>query len=200
MNQMLHFLKEKRWKKWDKSQWLILVMTGILLMVIAIPVDGGKEKDAPEDLNATEQMAQSTPEGDAYKEQVKKELEETLSQIEGAGAVKVMITWKDNGQIELAKDARKEQTDTKEADSDGGTRTVTESNEENVTVYTENDSAQLPYIKQTMTPQIEGVLVVAEGGKNTEVKQNISDAVMALFQIETHKIKVVKMNSQEESN
>ena len=48
------------------------------------------------------------------------------------------------------------------------------------------------------TPKISGVLVVCEGGENTTVKQNISEAVMALFQIDVNRIKVVKMNIQEE--
>ena len=49
-----------------------------------------------------------------------------------------------------------------------------------------------------MAPKIAGVLIVAEGGEDTAVKQNISEAVMALFQIDVNRIKVVKMNIQEE--
>ena len=49
-----------------------------------------------------------------------------------------------------------------------------------------------------MTPKISGVLIVARGGDDTAVKQNISDAVMALFQIDVNRIKVVKMKIQEE--
>ena len=35
------FLQKKAWKHWDKSQWSILILAGILLMVLAIPT---KEK------------------------------------------------------------------------------------------------------------------------------------------------------------
>ncbi len=49
-----------------------------------------------------------------------------------------------------------------------------------------------------MMPKVAGVLIVAQGGEDTLVKQNISDAVMALFQIDVNRIKVVKMNIQEE--
>ena len=41
---------------------------------------------------------------------------------------------------------------------------------------------------------MEGVLVVAEGGGDAKIVKNISDAVLALFSVEAHKIKVVKMN------
>ncbi len=43
-------------------------------------------------------------------------------------------------------------------------------------------------------PKVEGVLVVAQGGGDPKVAKNISDAVLALFPVEVHKIKVVKMN------
>lgn len=40
---------------------------------------------------------------------------------------------------------------------------------------------------------VTGVLIAAEGGDNSVVVQNIQQAVMALFQVEAHKIKVMKM-------
>ncbi|MEI3340576.1 MAG: hypothetical protein V8R80_12125 [Eubacterium sp.] len=51
-----------------------------------------------------------------------------------------------------------------------------------------------------MEPEIEGILVVAQGGGNTAVAENISEAAQALFSVEAHKIKVVKMNLQEGDN
>ena len=43
------------------------------------------------------------------------------------------------------------------------------------------------------TPDVTGVLICAEGGDNSVVVQQIQQAVMALFQVEAHKIKVMKM-------
>ena len=45
-------------------------------------------------------------------------------------------------------------------------------------------------------PSIEGIVVVAEGGGNATVAANISNAAMALFPVEAHKIIVVKMSSK----
>ena len=39
-----------------------------------------------------------------------------------------------------------------------------------------------------------GVLVVAQGGDNPVVIKDIQEAVQVLFQVEAHKIKVMKMN------
>ena len=44
---------------------------------------------------------------------------------------------------------------------------------------------------------VEGVSVVAEGGDSALVQKNISEVIQALFGIEAHKIKVVKMKQEE---
>lgn len=43
------------------------------------------------------------------------------------------------------------------------------------------------------TGEIQGVLIVAEGGDNSVTVRKIQEVVMALFQVEAHKIKVMKM-------
>lgn len=43
------------------------------------------------------------------------------------------------------------------------------------------------------TQKITGVLIAAEGGDDPGVVQNIQQAVMALYQVEAHKIKIMKM-------
>ena len=50
---------------------------------------------------------------------------------------------------------------------------------------------------ETLEPEISGVLVVAEGGGRIKTVQEITDAVMALFGVEAHKIKVMKMNEED---
>ena len=42
--------------------------------------------------------------------------------------------------------------------------------------------------------EVRGVLIAAEGASDPVVVQKIQQAVMALFQIEAHKIKIMKMN------
>jgi len=41
--------------------------------------------------------------------------------------------------------------------------------------------------------QVTGVLIAAEGADNSVVSRNIVEGVMALFQLDAHKIKVMKM-------
>ena len=42
--------------------------------------------------------------------------------------------------------------------------------------------------------RVEGVVVVAEGGDNAVVVRNITEVVQALFDVDSHKIKVIKGN------
>ena len=60
-------------------------------------------------------------------------------------------------------------------------------------LYDEDDNTK-PYVTSNEYPQIEGVLVVAQGGGNPSVNAQISDAIFALFDVELHKIKIVKMS------
>ncbi|MCD8249989.1 MAG: hypothetical protein LUC60_09110 [Lachnospiraceae bacterium] len=70
---------------------------------------------------------------------------------------------------------------------------VSEDSTQEETVYEEQSSSvRTPYVRSETNPQVEGVLIVAEGGDNGDVKADIIDAVQALFGIEAHKIKIMK--------
>ncbi len=191
------FLKNREWKKWDKSQWAILILTGILLMILAIPV-GDKKQEETKLKNNSENLTEDTNTDGDYTAGMEEKLEAALSRIEGAGRVEVMITLEDFGESVVEKDNTKESTDLTEKDNTGGTRTEKSIQTGESTVYTEESNEKVPFVGKEKTPKIAGILVIAEGGENTAVKQNISEAVMALFQIDVNRIKVVKMNIQEE--
>ncbi len=113
--------------------------------------------------------------------------------MEGVGKVEVMITLQDNGEQVLEKDiSRNSQEVTEEGEVK---RNTYESQYQEETVFVkESGNEGQPFIAKESVPAVEGVLVVAEGGGNGKVAKNISDAVLALFPVEVHKIKVVKMN------
>lgn len=61
-------------------------------------------------------------------------------------------------------------------------------------VYIEgNDGSRTPYVVQETNPRIEGVIVIAEGGSDIYTVKEIIEAVSALFDVPSHKIKVMKM-------
>lgn len=104
------FFKDKAWKKWDKSQWMILLLTGVLLMILAIPTGDRKKEEKPVD-STTEQGGESTVTKEDYTRELEDRLAAVLSRVEGAGKVEVMITLEDLGESVVEKDAVQENTD-----------------------------------------------------------------------------------------
>lgn len=51
-----------------------------------------------------------------------------------------------------------------------------------------------PFVVKTLLPRVEGVVVVAQGAGTGNINKSITDVVQALFDVEAHKVKVVKMN------
>lgn len=107
-----------------KNQWLILLLVGILLVVIAIPTKSGTEEKG-----VVDSKEWSTSE-------TEQRLENILSQMQGIGEVHVMITYRQENEVE-------------------------------------------------------GVVVVAEGGEQGVTVQKITEVVRALFDVDSHKIKVI---------
>lgn len=86
-------LAEKMLKNMDRQKWIVCILIGVLLLVIAIPVDS-KKQDA-----GTQESVQTTEtESSSYVEQMERELEDLLGQMDGVGAVRVMISLKIGGE------------------------------------------------------------------------------------------------------
>ena len=121
-------------------------------------------------------------------------LESLLASMEGVGNVKVMVTLDSSREQVVEKDIPSTMDTTKETDSTGGSRDVINSRQEETTVYvTDSAGNKTPYVSKIREPSIEGVTVVAQGGGNAVIQKNITEVIQALFGIEAHKIKVVKM-------
>lgn len=171
-------------KKMDRQKWIVCILLGVLLLVIAIPVDT-KEKR----LSGAEQKQEPQLENETYVRQLEQELEELIAQMHGVGAVRVMITLEDEGESVLAQDSNSKSSVTKEA----GEVTQQEMSAEHSTVLASNT----PYETKTISPKIRGVCVVAQGASDDHVRVAIYEAIQALFSVDAHKISIVEMGSQE---
>ncbi|KMZ54745.1 stage III sporulation protein AG, SpoIIIAG [Dorea sp. D27] len=182
--------------KLKKDQILIILLAGILLLVIAIPSgSGSREKGSSRSGSADTASSGSDAARDSYARDMEAHLEEVLSQMAGVGDVKVMITLKTSSEKVVEKDVEGESESVTESDSQGGSRTTQNSTRGETTVYDGGSSQDgSPYISKEISPQVEGVVVLASGGNNAVVVQNITEAVQALFGIDTHKIKIMKKN------
>ena len=189
-----------RLRQLKKSDWIAIALTGVLILIIAMPLSpkqSDSESTAEQETAAAVLDSGSTQDSqNVYAAAMEKRLKHVLGQMEGVGETEVMITLSDSGETIVEKDQKEQSIE--ESDAGGGTRTTTEQETEETTVYVENGSEKQPYVTKEVLPKVEGVLVVAEGGDDPRVISDISDTVMALFRVEAHKIKVVKMSSSRE--
>ncbi|RKI82122.1 stage III sporulation protein AG [bacterium 0.1xD8-71] len=187
-------------KKIRKDQCLIVILLGVLLCVISLPVEKSTVKsdisDRADDKISEHKQSATGNESADYVREWEKKLEESLLYIEGAGQVKVLITLKESEQKILAKDGTEDISETTETDASGGSRRMTENRMEKNTVYTVDERGQdVPYVVKTITPTVEGVVVIAQGADIPRVRQNIIESIQVLFDIDMNKITIVKMKN-----
>ena len=122
-------------------------------------------------------------------------LEEILSNINGVGKVKVMITYSETSKTVPVYNEESTEENTEETDSEGGTRKVTQTDVKKEVVYEEDDNGKKLITQSVISPSIEGAIITAEGAGDPTVKTNIIQAVGAVTGLATHKIQVFQMAS-----
>lgn len=190
--QLFTFWEKVSRKKLKKDQLLILVLVGILLLVIALPTEKKGDGRGKTETGISLSEGKTETSQNEYLYNLERRLESALSQMSGAGDVTVMITLKSSAEKVVEKDLSVTDEAVSESDSQGGVRTSKNAGHEETTVYNDGGQTGEPYVSKELSPQIEGVVVIAEGGGDSLVKQNITEAVQALFGIDTHKIRVMK--------
>ena len=181
-------------RKMKREQWIVCGLAGLLLVVIATPVkktDSGESSDEKADRQDTAGVEQQVTD---IRREYEQQLTEALSQVEGVGEVNVTVTMESTGKKIVEKDNPQDEQTSSQKDSEGSESNTQSSSTQETTVYAETeDGSQTPYISSETYPEIRGVLVVAKGGGDPVIVQQIQEAVMALFHVDAHKIKVLKM-------
>ena len=202
--------------KWfRRDNLLILVLLGVLLFIIALPVkkedsaatdtgteiteqynagiltSSGQQNVAQQDTVYVGTQAVTAGSMEEYAAYLEEKLKKMLESVRGVGEVEVMITLESSEERIVEKDMTAERSQTEEQDSAGGTRTVSSSNTGYQTVYQEGSQGS-PFVVKTITPKVEGVLVVAEGAGKGNMTGEITQVVQALFGVEAHKVKVLE--------
>lgn len=179
------------WKKLPgKNTILILLLVGVLLLVIVFPTG---EKETELTTNSPDTSSEGGNDLAAYERRMEQRLQDALENVDGVGKTTVMLTLGSTSQKVVEKDTQTDTQTASEEDSQGGTRTTEDKSTNKISVYTQDEGGtQVPYVSKELTPQVEGVIVIAEGGDNPVIIQNITEAVQALFGVEAHKIKIMK--------
>ena len=178
---------EHKWIKPGKlTQWLSRYKYVLLVLLIGVglllwPSSSEKESEpAPQ-----AETGQSQDQSQELLE-MQQRLEQVLSQIDGAGEVRVMLTLKTGTEYLY-------QTDQTDDHSAGETEQNSQSTE--TVLASDGSSQQKPLIRQTICPTYQGALVVSQGADSAEVKLHLVNAVASLTGLPTDQITVVKMKT-----
>ncbi|MBQ4322921.1 MAG: hypothetical protein IJC19_03175 [Clostridia bacterium] len=118
-----------------------------------------------------------------YSTSLKRELETTLSQMQGVGRCTVLITFVDSGEWIYA------------CDEDGSTSEsgkITES-KKYVLISSRSDGLVL----KVYTPAVRGIAVICEGGDSARVKSDVTEVLSGTLGITADRISVKKRTVQE---
>ena len=174
----------------DKKKPNMLVIWCIIAAIIILAVSSLSGRDDVKDKDAKSQSAATQGEASVdenlYVAQLEQRLAETLTKINGAGAVTVFISIDSGGEKILATDDKSKTSQETNSDHTG----VSQEETERSVVLSGQGAGSEPYVVKEKPPYPIGVLVVAEGAKDEKVKYELYEAVKALFGLSAHRIKI----------
>ena len=146
----------------------LVLLIGLALMLI--PSRSGESTSQPE---PTEQAQQEQPD-------IARQLEEILTQIQGAGKVSVMLTVASGEKTIYQSDV----------DLSGGEDGTTRSD---TVIITDENRAEKGLVQQVNPPVYQGAVIVCQGADSASVRLAIVEAVSKVTGLSSDRISVLKM-------
>ncbi|HHU33243.1 MAG: hypothetical protein ACOX1Y_00460 [Zhaonellaceae bacterium] len=173
-------------------------LIAILLIGIAliIPWQGNEDKQVTTDFyeDETDRTLEhiNTDGLNGIELNLEQRLKNILSQIKGVGEVEVTVLLASGPRFDYAVNVSTIEKQIDEKDQSGGIRTTTEITEDGQLVIVRSDRAggEEPVVTQEYKPDIQGVLVVAQGADNPKIKANLLNAITTILDLEAHKVDI----------
>jgi len=145
--------------------------------------------------SAAQQKEEPAPSatGAAQADDVESRLERVLSKIEGAGKVKVMITYESTPEIVPAYSVDKQTSST--TNTSQGSVTNSENTQSDV-VTVKGSAGDNALVLRQDSPKVLGVIVVAQGADDVGVRLNLLKAVEIILNVGPDRVDVYKMNDE----
>lgn len=200
-------------KKKGKFSYLILVLAfgiGIMFISNIFMKDNSKENsisafssknnnEQKEDVETFGQKA--SQENDIiqeYEQAYEAQLKDALDAIVGVSDVSVVVNVDATERQVYEKNKTGQTQVTDETDREGGKRKVEDQSSDEQLVIVQNGEKEVPVVVETKKPEIRGVLVVAKGADNIQVKKWIIEAVTRSLDVPSHKVAVLPKKTKGE--
>ncbi len=173
---------QKTFRFFEKYKYiLIVVLAGVILLLL--PSFGG----------ASETKSPAENEAGVYYEpfsvpELEGRMEEALSEISGAGKVRVVLALKTGTERVIARDNESSRS------SDGGGGAY--DSRSSAVILQRGSGVEDAVIIKHIYPEYRGVLVVCEGADDATVRLHMMEAVSALTGLGTDKISICKMKER----
>lgn len=178
--------------------WRLLVLLGggVALLIVAGSLINPAASTTSPPAPAKEEVQRDDSLTAAEKE-LESRLEKVLGSVAGAGSVQVTVTLSSGQENVFAQNINKQNRIIEEKDQAGGNRKTTEVNEQGSLVFAEtlNGGKDDPVLIKAKRPEVAGVLVLAEGAKDPELREKLAQAVETLLDIPPHKVTVLAKES-----
>jgi stage III sporulation protein AG len=184
------FLSDSVKKSMANKQLILFGIIGICLLLSGGIFDSYKQADNQKSVKESKEPFKE-PAKRSYEDMLEAKLSNVLSQLRGAGSVVVSITLENGNMQEYAKNVTHDSKVVQEKDTSGGTRTTTETKENQQILVSRENGAEHPVTVQETKPAIKGVLVIAEGAYDSTVKANLTKAVETCLGIPSYRVTVL---------
>lgn len=148
------------------------LLFAVLGMVLLLWPSGGESAQQPDDPTGEEIFDLA---------QVQREMEQILSDIDGVGRLRLMLTVSSGTQRELAEDSSSRRSAASEYEQKRETLTLSQ-----------GSGTQQVVVTRSVYPNYVGALVVCEGGGNASVRLAVTQAVSTLTGLSSERIAVVR--------
>ncbi|MBT2698264.1 stage III sporulation protein AG [Bacillus sp. ISL-40] len=128
---------------------------------------------------------------DKYEEKYENQLKKALQEMLGVNNVTVVVNIDSTDKKVLEKNRVSKSQTTEETDREGGERKVEEASIDEQLVIIREGEKEVPIVVETKKPEIRGVLVVAKGAENIQVKKWIVEAVTRALDVPSHRVAVM---------
>lgn len=166
----------------DKKSRLLMILGigGMLLILLSSLIP---EKSQDEAVSTEPVPAQQT--AAAYTAALEEQLSSFISQIEGAGRTKVLVTLENNGETRYLKAENSDQTK-------GGEESGRDSWTEEYVLVDGQDGRKTVAVS-VEEPVIRGVAVICQGGDQTAVQARVLETVTTLLDISSARVSISKL-------
>ncbi len=168
-------------EKYGKGLYVALGLLGVLLII------GGNGKT-----DVQTKVVQAETEAEEYRCNIENNLSDILTQIDGVGKVKVMVTIESGEETVYA---RQEKTtdDTQEVFNNSQNQKSRKSTYQNEFVMVARGGEKNALVEKVLQPSVQGVVVVCRGADDINVVSNVTNAVSVALNLPTNRICVIKM-------